>query len=64
MKTIFTITLMSECPSYEVTGDMSSTLETVWNSQKHWFMPGVKVLISDDSGHSKVFEKKQEIASR
>lgn len=64
MKTKFTVTLVSECPSYDVTGDLTTTLDTVWDSQKHWFMPGTKVVISDDSGNSKMFVKKEEYATR
>lgn len=43
--------------SYAVTGNENTTLETVWASQKCWFMPGAEVTIEDDQGNRKVFKK-------
>lgn len=41
--------------SYEVICTCQVTIETVWNSQKHFFMPGSKVTICDDAGNCKEF---------
>ena len=43
--------------SYSVIGNEVTTLETVWASQKCWFMPGSEVTIWDDKGNSKTFRK-------
>ncbi len=42
--------------AYEVIGSNETSLDTVWNSEKCFFLQGTKVLISDGV-NSKVFEK-------
>lgn len=43
--------------SYTVLGNEATTLDTVWNSQKCWFMSGSEVTIEDDRGNKKTFRK-------
>ncbi|MCD8159274.1 MAG: hypothetical protein LUD77_10410 [Clostridiales bacterium] len=43
--------------SYVVIGNENTSLDTVWNSQKCWFMKGSEVTIEDDKGNRKVFRK-------
>lgn len=43
--------------SYEVISTCQVTLEAVWNSQKHFFMPGSTVTICDEDGNCKEFSK-------
>jgi predicted GH43/DUF377 family glycosyl hydrolase len=43
--------------SYMVTGNENTTLETVWASQKCWFMPGTTVTVTDDKGNSSTFRR-------
>jgi hypothetical protein len=43
--------------SYTVLGNENTTFETVWASQKCWFMPGTTVTITDDKGNSKIFRR-------
>ena len=43
--------------SYAVVGHEATTIETVWASQKCWFMPGSIVTVWDDKGNSKTFRK-------
>jgi hypothetical protein len=45
--------------SYTVLGNENTTLETVWASQKCWFMPGTAVTITDDKGNSKIFWREE-----
>lgn len=58
-KAIFTISCEGKdsLRSYTVLGDDETTMETVWLSQKCWFMPGTRVEITDDKGNSKIFVK-------
>lgn len=41
--------------AYIAVGDAQATIETVWASQKNWFIPGSIVTITDDLGNSKTF---------
>lgn len=41
--------------SYPVIGNEGTSLETVWLSQKCWFMKGSEVTITDADGNSRVF---------
>lgn len=41
--------------TYTAIGDIHTTIDTVWASQKSWFMPGTVVTITDDAGNSKTF---------
>ncbi len=53
MKRYFTV--KSGDRAYAVIGNEHTTLDTVWASQKCWFMHGVKVTITDDKGRSKTY---------
>ena len=44
---------------YTVVADAYTTLDMVWASEKCWFMPGSKVTITNESGHSKIFVKEK-----
>lgn len=58
MKKVFQVTLIGTSPTYPVTGDDNTSLETVWASQKSLFAPGTKVLIRDTQNDTmKIFEK-------
>lgn len=52
----FTVVLFNGHSSYEVHGDSETSLDSVWNSQKCFFLQGTRVLISDGL-NEKVFEK-------
>ena len=41
--------------SYAVMAGTHATIETVWASQKCWFMPGSVVTVKDDIGNKKTF---------
>ena len=42
--------------SYETeSSTFKTSLDTVWLSQKDWFMPGCSVTITDENGNSKTF---------
>lgn len=41
--------------SYPVMGHDWNTLESVWNSQKCWFMKGSVVTVSDENENSQKF---------
>lgn len=43
--------------SYAVMGEEHTTIDTVWASQKCWFMPGSIVTVEDDKGNRKTFRK-------
>ena len=43
--------------NYTVLGNERDTLDTVWASQKCWFMVGSAVTITDDAGNKKRFVK-------
>lgn len=43
--------------SYAVMGNENTTIDTVWASQKCWFMTGSEVTIEDDKGNRKTFRK-------
>lgn len=45
--------------SYSVVGDETTSLETVWHSQKVWMAPGTRVLIEDEQGNLKIFEREK-----
>ncbi len=55
MMKYFTVT--NKGKSYPVLGDENSTFETVWASERHWFLVGSYVTISDGFGNSKTFRK-------
>jgi len=48
-------TVESYGSSYAVQGNENTTLDTVWASQKCWFMHGARVKITDDEGNSKMY---------
>jgi len=53
----------SERKSYPVQGNEATTFETVFDSQKCFFMPGTSLTIKDEEGTSKMFvvpEKEKE----
>ncbi len=41
--------------TYTVIGSKDTTIDTIWASQKYFFMPGSIVVITDDKGISKRF---------
>lgn len=43
--------------SYAVIGNENTTIDTVWDSQKCWFLIGSEVTIEDDKGNKKTFRK-------
>ena len=43
--------------SYEVTAAFGANLDTVWASQRSFFMTGTKVVVADENGNSKEFVK-------
>jgi len=51
----FTVNVLHGNRSYTVIGDRKTTLETVWASQKCFFLSGTQVRIIDDEGNSKIF---------
>lgn len=55
MKRYFTV--KSGDRAYAVIGNEHTTLETVWASQKCFFLPGTEVIITDDHGNSRKFIK-------
>lgn len=58
MKKVFQVTLISTSPTYTVTGDDNTSLETVWASQKSLFAPGTQILIRDTQNDTmKIFKK-------
>lgn len=55
MERYFTVT--HNYRSYTVQGNEATTLDTVWASQKSWFMPGSIVIIVDDCGNQKIYRR-------
>ena len=47
--------------AYTVIGNEVTTLDTVWSSQKCWFMPGSVVKITDPEGYSKTYRKQEDV---
>lgn len=43
--------------SYEVESAFEVSLDTVWSSQRNFFLMGSKVVIRDENGNSKEFSK-------
>jgi len=41
--------------AYTVLGNENTTLDTVWASQKCWFMYGTLVKVTDDKGNSRMY---------
>ena len=46
--------------AYTVIGNGGNTLDTVWASQKCFFLPGSVVKITDPEGNSKTFRKQED----
>ena len=45
--------------SFDVSGDETATLDAVWDLQKSWMAPGTRVLVEDDQGNVKIFEREK-----
>lgn len=45
--------------SFDVSGDETATLDAVWDSQKSWMAPETRVLVEDDQGNIKIFEREK-----
>lgn len=43
--------------SYIVEADEGRSMDIIWASQKCWVGPGTRVLIEDEHGNHKIFEK-------
>lgn len=55
MEKRFTVTNNATGRAYTVYGHEWDTLESVWLSQKCWFMTESSVTIADENGNSQVF---------
>lgn len=55
MEKRFTVTNNATGRAYTIYGHEWNTLESVWLSQKYWFMTGSSVTIADENGNSQVF---------
>lgn len=55
MEKRFTVTNNATSSSYTVYGHEWNTLESIWLSEKSWFMTGSSITITDENGNSQVF---------
>ena len=55
MERYFTVTCGYR--TYAVLGNENTNVDTVWASQKCWFLPGSIVVITDDRGNQKIYRR-------